>query len=65
MEREINRRDAEQLLREAGCGDRFVRDFLTVMDEGSRRPSFACSGSRDAASFNSGSPTRADDPLVL
>ncbi len=32
MSYEIDRKDIEQLLREAGCEDRFVRIFLNTMD---------------------------------
>ena len=35
MSYEIGRKDIEQLLREAGCEDRFVRIFLNTMDGGS------------------------------
>ena len=35
MEYEIDRQDTEQLLREAGCGDQFVHDFLSTMGRGS------------------------------
>lgn len=32
---EIDRKDTEQLLHEAGCGESFVHTFLRAMDEGS------------------------------
>lgn len=35
MSYEIDRQDTEQLLREAGCEDRFVHIFLSMMDGGS------------------------------